>query len=56
MKTKIEKLRSELKKLNKPQPIKTKKKNRDMINVPYIKKDEIIYTKKIKMNYILYKL
>ena len=26
MKTKIEKLRSELKKLNKPQPIKTKKK------------------------------
>jgi len=49
MKTKIEKLRSELKKLNKPQPIKTKKKNRDMINVPYIKKDEIIYTEEIKI-------
>ena len=56
MKTKIEKLRSELKKLNKPQPIKTKKKNRDIVNIPYIKKNKIIYTEEEKMNYILDKL
>ena len=50
---KIEKLRIELKKLNKPLPIKTEKKKKDIINVPYIKKNEIIYTEETKMNYIL---
>ena len=52
-KTKIERLRSELKNLNKPKLIKTKKKYREIINIPYIKKDEIIYTEEQKMNYIL---
>jgi hypothetical protein len=56
MKTKIERLRSELKNLNKPKLIKTKKKHREIINIPYIKKDEIIYTEEQKMNYILDKL
>ena len=55
-KNKIDKLRSELKKLNKQQPIRTEKKNRDTINIPYIKKNKIIYTEEEKMNYILDKL
>jgi len=56
MKDKITKLRNELKKLNKPQPIRTEKKNRDIVNIPYIKKNKIIYTEEEKMNYILDKL
>lgn len=55
-KNKIDKLRSELKKLNKQQPFKTEKKNREIINIPYIKKNKIIYTEEEKMNYILDKL
>jgi hypothetical protein len=55
-KTKIDRLRRELKQLNKPKPIKTQKKNREIINIPYIKKNEIIYTEEYKMNYILDKL
>ena len=55
-KTKIDRLRRELKQLNKPKPITTKKKKREIINIPYIKKGEIIYTEEEKMNYILDKL
>ena len=55
-KNKIDKLRSGLKKLNKQQPVKTEKKNREIINIPYIKKNKIIYTEEEKMNYILDKL
>jgi hypothetical protein len=55
-KTKIDRLRRELKQLNKPKPITTKKKDREIINIPYIKKNEIIYTEEYKMNYILDKL
>jgi len=55
-KNKIDILRKELKKLNKIKTIKTQKKNREIINVPYIKKGKIIYTEEEKMNYILDKL
>jgi len=55
-KNKIDILRKELKQLNKIKTIKTQKKNKEIINVPYIKKGKIIYTEEEKMNYILDKL
>ena len=55
-KNKIDILRKELKQLNKIKTIKTQKKNKEVINVPYIKKGKIIYTEEEKMNYILDKL
>tara|TARA_R110000803_G_scaffold5798_2_gene19070 strand:+ start:768 stop:944 length:177 start_codon:yes stop_codon:yes gene_type:complete len=55
-KNKIDRLRNELKQLNKQKTITIQKKNREIINIPYIKKGEIIYTEEEKMNYILDKL
>jgi len=56
-KNKIDRLRNELKQLkNKNKLIRTQKKNRKIINIPYVKKGEIIYTEEEKMNYILDKL
>ena len=55
-KNKIDRLRKELKQLNKQKTITIQKKNTELINIPYIKKDKIIYTEEEKMNYILNKL
>ena len=55
-KNKIDILRKELKQLNKSKNVKTQKKNREIINIPYIKKGKVIYTEEEKMNYILNKL
>jgi hypothetical protein len=56
-KNKIDRLRNELKQFkNQNKPIRTPKKNREIINIPYVKKGEIIYTEEEKMNYILDKL
>tara|TARA_R110000772_G_scaffold6505_2_gene22818 strand:+ start:362 stop:535 length:174 start_codon:yes stop_codon:yes gene_type:complete len=55
-KNKIDRLRNELKQLNKQKTITIQKKNTELINIPYIKKDKIIYTEEEKMNYILNKL
>ena len=56
-KNKIDRLRNELKQLKKQKTITIqKKKNREIINIPYVKKGEIIYTEEEKMNYILDKL
>ena len=55
-KNKIDILRKELKQLNKSKNVKTQKKNKEVINIPYIKKGKVIYTEEEKMNYILDKL
>ncbi len=55
-KNKIDRLRNELKQLNKQKTITIQKKNTELINIPYIKKGKIIYTEEEKMNYILNKL
>tara|TARA_R110002020_G_scaffold187652_2_gene386134 strand:+ start:1747 stop:1920 length:174 start_codon:yes stop_codon:yes gene_type:complete len=55
-KNKIQKLRNELKQLNKSKNIKTKKINKEIINIPYIKKEKVIYKEEENMNYILDKL
>jgi len=55
-KNKIDRLRKELKQLNKQKTITIQKKNTELINIPYIKKGKIIYTEEEKMNYILNKL
>tara|TARA_R110000824_G_scaffold157488_1_gene330943 strand:+ start:968 stop:1141 length:174 start_codon:yes stop_codon:yes gene_type:complete len=55
-KNKIDILRKELKQLNKSKNVKTQKKNKEVINIPYIKKGKVIYTEEEKMNYILNKL
>jgi len=55
-KNKIDRLRNELKQLNKQKTITIQKKNIELINIPYIKKGKIIYTEEEKMNYILNKL
>jgi len=55
-KNKIEQLRHELKQLNKPKTVRNKKKHKDPIIIPYIKKEKKDYFEEEVNNCILEKL
>tara|TARA_R110002020_G_scaffold300073_3_gene515752 strand:+ start:90 stop:260 length:171 start_codon:yes stop_codon:yes gene_type:complete len=56
MKDKIKQLRNELKQLNKTKKVNVKKKDKENIKLPYIKKEKKIYFEEEENNAILEKL
>jgi len=56
MKDKIKQLRNELKQLKKPKQVKVKKKHKEPIILPHIKKEKKTYFEEEENNFILERL